>query len=556
MFYRERILTSEIQEILDRIVDIERVVGRIGVGSANPKDMVAFAVSLENILSLIEKLGVGQLPSRLRFLVENVRELENEIRNVSKLILNSLDDEPSAVLNQGGIIRTGYNSEVDELKSLRQNSKQILAEIQRREIERTKITSLKISFNNVFGYYIEVTRTHLDKVPTDYIRKQTLANAERFITEELKELETRILSAEEKLIKLEQELFIEIRNQVAEYSAQLLEIGDVVAEIDVLSNFGEIARENRYVKPVISSQLSVISRESEDSTLKTENLSLIAAGRHPVVETLVKEFTPNSTIFDDKGRIHIITGPNMSGKSTYIRQVALIQLMAQIGCFVPADEAEICIADRIFTRVGASDNLSKGESTFMVEMNETANILNNATKDSLIILDEVGRGTSTYDGVAIAWSIVEYISQKIGARTLFATHYHELTELSQSYKGVKNYTVNVIEENENVLFTHRIVEGSADKSYGVYVAKLAGVPIDVVKRANEILDRFEKREAGDGIENENERRDMGNGNEPGIEKRDLRNVTLEDKNRPESRNSHPVSPKVPKKIHPEQLGLI
>lgn len=520
IFYNKRILTSNVKECLIQIADIERIVGRIGVGSANPKDLVALKNSLIKILELRSVLTSEDLPRRLKYLTDNISN--EQLQKIIDIIETSIDDDPSSVLNQGGIVKDGYNSEVDELRNLRNNSKKILADIQRREIERTQINSLKIAFNNVFGYYIEVTKTHLDKVPNDYIRKQTLANAERFITEELKELESKILNAEERLIKLETELFIQIREKIAEYASMLLEVSDSIAEIDVLSNFGEISREFRYSKPLIK------SRNTKDScSLKIVN------GRHPVVEKLVKEFTPNITDFNNGNCINIITGPNMSGKSTYIRQVALIVLMAQIGCFVPADSMEFEIVDRIFTRVGAGDNLAKGESTFMVEMTETANILNNATSKSLIILDEVGRGTSTYDGVAIAWSIVEYIHENLKSMTLFATHYHELTELEEKYSGIKNYNVKVIEEGGDILFTHRIVEGSANKSYGVYVAKIAGVPDEVVDRANEILKRFEQLDR--------------KGSEDSVKK---------EKSLKKDTASGRRSPKLPKKIHPEQLGLI
>lgn len=517
-FFKERILESNIRESVKKISDIERIVGRIGVGSANPKDLIALKLSLQKALELKSLLSAELIPTRLNYLNSQINS--EDLEKIINIISEAIDDDPSAMLNQGGVIKLGFNPEVDELKNLRNGSKQILAEIQRREVERTQISSLKISFNNVFGYYIEITRSHLNKVPSDYIRKQTLANAERFITEELKELETKILNAEEKLIKIETELFIEIRNKISEFSKHLLQTSDAIAEIDVLSTFSEISREYRYVKPQLSS-------EKYGKSIPLEVIS----GRHPVVERIVKEFSPNGTCFDEEDCIDIITGPNMSGKSTYIRQVALIILMAQIGCFVPAESLKFALTDRIFTRVGAGDNLSKGESTFMVEMSETANILNNATSQSLIILDEVGRGTSTYDGVAIAWSIVEYIHEKIKAKTLFATHYHELTELEEKYKGIKNCNVKVVEVNGEIMFTHKIVEGSANKSYGVHVAKLAGVPSEIVTRANEILDRFE-------TDSSSEIRDAGK----------ISNT----------RSLSPVarSPRTPRKIHPEQLGLI
>ncbi|MEO7737359.1 MAG: DNA mismatch repair protein MutS, partial [Candidatus Dojkabacteria bacterium] len=449
-FYNQPQLLSRLRDTLYKIADVERIVGRIGVGSANPKDLVGLKNSLVNIIELSKSLSAQELSTRLKYLMN---ELKNErINEVIKIIDESIDNEPATLINNGGIIKIGFNAEVDELRNLRSNSKQILAEIQKREIERTDITNLKISFNNVFGYYIEVTTSHLSKVPDDYIRKQTLANAERYITQELKELEVKILSAEEKLIKLEQELYIQIRAKLADYSQTLLAVGNAIAELDVFLDFAFIAREFNYAKPEI---LEVIASEASQShkphsngittsSSTPRNDFHLTDGRHPVVERLVEKFIPNTTEFGEKSVIHILTGPNMSGKSTYIRQVALIALMAQIGSFVPAKEYKFNIIDRIFTRVGASDNLSKGESTFMVEMTETANILNNATEKSLIILDEVGRGTSTYDGVAIAWSIVEFIQDKIKAKTLFATHYHELISLEEKYSDIKNYNIKVV----------------------------------------------------------------------------------------------------------------
>ncbi|MFS8130759.1 MAG: DNA mismatch repair protein MutS, partial [Candidatus Dojkabacteria bacterium] len=371
-FYNQPQLLSNLRETLYRIADIERIVGRIGVGSANPKDLVGLKNSLVNIIEISKSLSAQEISTRLKFLTT---ELKSErVSEVIKIIEESIDNEPATLTNNGGIIKLGFNAEIDELRNLRSNSKQILAEIQKREIERTDISNLKISFNNVFGYYIEVTTSHLSKVPEDYIRKQTLANAERYITQELKELEVKILSAEEKLIKLEQELFIQVRSKLTDYSQTLLSVGNAIAEMDVFLDFAFVAREFNYVKPnIISNDKSQITK------------LIIQDGRHPVVERLVEKFIPNSTEFGENSLIHILTGPNMSGKSTYIRQVALIALMAQIGSFVPAKEFKFNITDRIFTRVGASDNLSKGESTFMVEMTETANILNNATNKSLII---------------------------------------------------------------------------------------------------------------------------------------------------------------------------
>jgi len=412
-FYQNPILVNDIDSILNKISDIERIAGRIGTASANPRDLIALKLSLLNIAQIIDLLdSQDNLSQRLKSLVFNFKDSDSNVKkcidNVIAIINESIDDEPSATLSEVGIIKTGFNKEVDEIRSLRQNSKQILTKMQSDEVSRTGISSLKISFNSVFGYYIEVTKTHISKVPDNYIRKQTLANAERYITQELKELEEKILSSEDKLIKLEQVLFIEVRNKVAEFITEIQEVAEIIAEIDCYISFAKVAKNNRYIKPEIVE----------------ENILNIKDSRHPVIERIVGDFVPNSVEFSDQALIHILTGPNMSGKSTYIRQVALITLMAQIGSFVPAQSMQWSLTDRIFTRVGATDNLSKGESTFMVEMNETANILNNATQKSLIILDEVGRGTSTYDGVAIAWSIIEFIFEKLKAKTLFATHYH------------------------------------------------------------------------------------------------------------------------------------
>lgn len=506
-FYKDKMFTSDIKDKLSQMSDLERIAGRIGVSGANPKDLVALKYTLNSTLDLIDTLNAKEdIPERIKFflsLFSDPGKYFEIINTIIKLIDESILETAPANFNEGGVIKDEYNQKVSELRNLQKNAKQILAEIQQKEIQSTGISSLKISFNQVFGYYIEVTKIHINKVPQHYIRKQTLANAERYITEELKELESKILSAESELLKLEIELFLQIREKISEYAKDLIEIGDILAEIDVLSNFGFISREYEYTKP----------------ELVFDNKLTIKKGRHLVVERLVKDFIPNDVEFSSSSIIHLLTGPNMSGKSTYIRQVALVTLIAQIGCFVPAEKMEWSIVDRVFTRVGASDNLSRGESTFMVEMNETANILNNATDKSLIILDEVGRGTSTYDGVAIAWSVVEFIASKLKAKTLFATHYHELTELEKSFDFIKNYNVAVSDKDGEITFQHQIVKGATNRSYGVHVAKLAGIPDEVVSRANEILNGFEKKS-----------------------KNELSPKTQ--------------SPKAPKKIHPEQLGLI
>lgn len=512
-FYSNPILSSDLSNTLNNISDIERISGRIGVGSASPRDLIALKQSLISIKQIAEILNSNLLSNRLKVLVDKLISADSELNPVINKIIEtidaSIDNEPAATLSDVGIIKTGFNTEIDEIRSLRQNSKQVLSKMQTDEASSTGITSLKISFNQVFGYYIEITKTHLNKVPSHYIRKQTLANAERFITPELKELEEKILSSEEKLIKLEQAVFLEIRNKIAECLAEILEVAEIIAEIDCYISFAKVAKENRYIKPILI----------EEDKLEINN------SRHPVIERIVNEFTSNSASFSKDNLIHILTGPNMSGKSTYIRQIALITLMAQIGSFVPADSMSWNIVDRIFTRVGATDNLSKGESTFMVEMNETANILNNATSNSLIILDEVGRGTSTYDGVAIAWSIIEYIFENLKSKTLFATHYHELINLESQYKGICNYNVEVLEVNGEIMFKHKIVKGGTNRSYGVHVAKLAGIPNEVLEKADKILKAFE--------------------NESSVEK-----TVNKSNNKSKSKIAKP------KAIHPEQLGLI
>jgi DNA mismatch repair protein MutS len=512
-FYNNPILNDDTRVALDLVYDIERIAGRIGLQVVSPRDLLSLASSLDNTLRILHLIKTeGELPVRLRFL-SNI-DYKERLLEVIGIINQSISENAPVSIIDGGIFQEGYNTEVDELRNLKNNSKQILAEIQKREIANTGISSLKISYNKVFGYYIEITNIHKDKVPPAYIRKQTLSNAERFITEELKELETKILSSEEKLIKLENQLFIELRENISKYLVNILEISKNIAEVDMVSNLGFIARKNKYCKPIING--------SSQSFIEIQN------GRHPIVENLVDEFIPNSSTFSTDQIVHILTGPNMSGKSTYIRQVAIIALMAQIGSYVPADSYNASIIDRIFTRVGASDNLARGQSTFLVEMIETANILNNATNKSLVILDEVGRGTSTYDGVAIAWSIVDYIIKQIECLTLFATHYHELISLEKIHKKVINFNVEVSEDNKtnSIIFKHRIIEGGTNKSYGVHVAKLAGVPEEVVKEALNILNKFENSTEEKKVDKSSTSKNNGNG----------------------------ISR--PKQIHPEQLDLL
>jgi DNA mismatch repair protein MutS len=396
------------------------------------------------------------------------------------LVARAIGDEPPLALKEGGLIRDGFDPNLDELRTAMRGGKDWIAKLQQDEIERTGIQSLKVRFNSVFGYYLEVTKANLDKVPAHYIRKQTIANGERFITPELKEMEGKILGAEERSLKLEYELFQRVREQVLEHLAALQAAAGALAQLDVLGAFAETARHYNYCRPQIGD----------------EGVLAIRDGRHPVLEQNLTEerFVPNDTQLDPETQIGLITGPNMAGKSTYIRQVALVALLAHTGSFVPAAEARVDLVDRIFTRVGASDDLGRGQSTFMVEMCETANILNNATPRSLIILDEIGRGTSTFDGLSLAWSIVEHLHNQVGAKTLFATHYHELTELAARLPRLKNFNVAVREWHDQIVFLRKIVPGGTDKSYGIQVARLAGVPKPVLERAREILRNLEESE--------------------------------------------------------------
>ena len=402
----------------------------------------------------------------------------HDFSELTDLLEKSLVDEPPAHLRDGGIIRDGWSEELDELRNASRDGKDWIAKLQEDERKRTGIDSLKVKFNNVFGYFIEVTKAHLDKVPEDYTRKQTMANAERYITPALKEVENKVLGAEERSKKLEAELFTELRNEVAKHLTELQETAEAVAEIDVLCGLSEVAQLHRHCRPQLD----------EGQGFVVEN------GRHPVLEqTLVEaKFVPNDTALQaEDSRVQILTGPNMAGKSTYIRQVALMAVMAQIGACVPADSASFGLVDRIFCRVGASDDISRGQSTFMVEMSETALILNHATDRSLVILDEIGRGTATFDGLSIAWAVAEHLHDQIGCRTLFATHYHELTDLAAAKEGVENFNVAVREWNDEIIFLHKILPGAADKSYGIQVARLAGLPKPVVERAKDILSHLE-----------------------------------------------------------------
>ena len=467
-------LRDEIREYLNPVYDLERLVSRISFKSANPRDMVAFASSLEMIPYIKQVLKDFQAP-----ILKEIYEDMDSLEDITDLIKHAIVDEPPLAQKDGGIIREGFNEDVDKFRSARTDGKKWLTELETKERERTGIKSLKIKYNRVFGYALEVTNTFKELVPENYIRKQTLANAERYITEELKNLENMILGAEDKLYALEYELFSNVRDKVGQEVIRIQRTAKAIAGLDVFASLALVAERNHYVRPKVN-EGGIID---------------IKGGRHPVVEQMIDNdmFIANDTYLDNtKKRISIITGPNMAGKSTYLRQTALIVLMAQIGSFVPADKAVIGIVDRIFTRVGASDDLASGQSTFMVEMTEVANILRNATAKSLLILDEIGRGTSTFDGLAIAWAVIEHISNTklCGAKTLFATHYHELTELEGKLSGVTNYCIAVKEKGDDIVFLRKMVKGGADKSDGLQVAKLAGVPDSVINRAKELVEEL------------------------------------------------------------------
>ena len=471
------ILRGDVVDALKKVYDIERLAGKIAYGSANGRDLISLKNSvkqLPDIKHILASTGSGML--------KNIYENMDTLEDVFELIDKAIVEDPPIGVKDGGLIKIGYNPEIDKLKSATTDGKKWLIDLETREKEETGIKNLKIGFNKVFGYFLEVTKSNLSMVPERYIRKQTLANAERYITEELKQLENQLLGAEEKVVILEYNAFVEIRDAVEKEIQRIQKTANLISELDVIASFATVAEDMNYVKP----------------TVDDGGIIDIKEGRHPVIEKMVStsNFVPNDTYLDkNDNRLAIITGPNMAGKSTYMRQVALITLMAQVGSFVPASEARIGIVDKIFTRVGASDDLSMGQSTFMVEMMEVATILKEATKDSLVILDEIGRGTSTYDGLSIAWAVAEFIAdkEKCGAKTLFATHYHELTELENKIEGVKNYSVAVKEKGEDIIFLRKIVDGGTDESYGVHVARLAGVPQIVTQKANEILKSLERK---------------------------------------------------------------
>ena len=468
--------TEEIREYLLGIYDLERLVTKITYQSANPRDLIAFKSSLEKLPDI--KYILSHFDSKL---LADLNSKIQDLQDLYKLIDKAILDEPPISSRDGDIIKAGFNEEIDKLRSAKTEGKQWLADLETKEREATGIKNLKVKYNKVFGFYLEVTNSYKDLVPDYYVRKQTLANAERYYTPELKELEDSILGAEDRLNLLEYEYFKEVRDTIASRVNNIQATASAIAQIDALASLATVARNNNYIRPVINNRGALDIKD----------------GRHPVVEKLTEndQFIANDCYLDESiSTIAIITGPNMAGKSTYMRQVALIVLMAQIGSFVPAASATVGVCDRIFTRVGASDDLSTGQSTFMVEMNEVANILNNATSRSLLILDEIGRGTSTYDGLSIAWAVVEYIAEKIGAKTLFATHYHELTELEGQISGVHNYCIAVSEKGEDIVFLRKIIPGGADQSYGIQVARLAGLPDDLLKRARVIVNSLNEND--------------------------------------------------------------
>ena len=478
-------LNDSLKEALHDIYDIEIILGKISNKNANAKDLIALKTSIGKIPNV-----KGIIENCTSSLLRNYHNNLDDLRDIYELLEKSIKEDPSLTLKDGDLIKDGFNSEIDELRLAKTNGKDWISSLENREREFTGIKSLKVGFNKVFGYYIEISKANYSSIPEGrYIRKQTLANAERFITPELKEIEEKLLGASEKLCSLEYDIFLDIRNEVENHIDRLKTTAKIIAELDCISNLAFVALENDFIKPEIN----------EDGETKIEN------GRHPVVEKVIPkgEFIPNDTIINkDDNQLLIITGPNMAGKSTYMRQVAIITLMCQIGSFVPASKANISVVDKIFTRIGASDDLAGGKSTFMVEMWEVSNILKNATENSLVLLDEVGRGTSTYDGLSIAWSVIEYIckNKNLRCKTLFATHYHELTKLEGEIHGVRNYSVAVKEVDNNIIFLRKIIEGGADQSYGIEVAKLAGIPDEVINRAKEILETLEMESSKDNLD--------------------------------------------------------
>ena len=488
-------LRGDITETLKRVYDIERLAAKMAYGNANARDMITLKNSLEKLPEVKQVLGLCQTP-KLKELNSNL----DELTDIFELIDKSIIEEPPMTIKDGGIIKMGYDPEIDILKRASTEGKTWLAQLEADEKQKTGIKTLKVGYNKVFGYYIEVSKSFVSQVPERFIRKQTLTTGERYITEELKTIENQILGAEEKVVNLEYNEFVKIREEIARNIKRLQKTATVISTLDVLTSFAQVAEDMNYCMPVV----------------RNDGIINIKDGRHPVIDKMIGigSFVPNDTYLNkEDSRLSIITGPNMAGKSTYMRQVALITLMAQVGSFVPATEAEIGVVDKIFTRVGASDDLSMGQSTFMVEMMEVATILKEATDNSLVILDEIGRGTSTYDGLSIAWAVAEYIAnkEKCGAKTLFATHYHELIELADKIEGVKNYSIAVKEKGEDIVFLRKIVEGGTDESYGIHVARLAGVPKVVTKRADEILKTLERKSMLNGKKTEKENKKVVEG---------------------------------------------
>ena len=471
-------MRMDLFELLKNVYDMERLTSKLIMGSVNGRDLIALKTSIDQLPHIVDILGPAE-----SIAVRKIRDDIDSLMEVSQIIGKAIVDSPPLSIKEGGIIRDGFNAEVDELRKDAGGGKEWLLDFEASEKEKTGIKSLKVGFNKVFGYYIDITRSYFDLVPENYIRKQTLANSERYITEELKYKETAILGAEEKLIRLEYSLFAEVREKIAEYGRALQKTSSALCRLDAFCSFAEVADREGYSRPELVEEPKIEIKE----------------GRHPVVEKMPScdGFIPNDAYSDNgENRVSVITGPNMAGKSTFMRQTALITLMAQMGCFVPADKAIIGVTDRIFTRIGAADNLAGGQSTFMLEMSEVADILKNASDKSLLILDEIGRGTSTFDGLAIAWSVIEYICRKKNCRTLFSTHYHELTELEGNLEGVKNYRITAEKKGRDVIFLRKVIRGSADESYGIQVAHLAGVPEGVVNRAAEILEELESNDIG------------------------------------------------------------